>query len=57
MLDGNAMFGNTYDRLVDGVVTTFEWYEMYLPNAHALYEGNGGNDGWAGETSFCKVKK
>jgi len=47
MLDGNAMFGNT-----DGKGR--EWYEMYLPEAHAIYEGNGGDGGWAGEASFAR---
>ena len=34
-----------------------EWYEQYLPEAHALYEANGGDDGWAGEASFAKRVK
>lgn len=47
MLDGNAFFGN------EGSAGA-EWYEQYLPEAHALYEGNGGDSGWAGEASFAK---
>lgn len=47
MLDGNAFF--TVD-IGDGT----SWYEQYLPEAHALYEGNGGDNGWAGEASFAK---
>lgn len=50
MLDGNAFFGNSFER--DGKI--IEWYEMYLPNAAALYNGNGGDDGWAGESSINK---
>jgi len=47
MLDGNAFFGND---LSEGV----EWYEQYLPEASAVYEGNGGDEGWAGMVSFVK---
>lgn len=49
MLDGNAFFGNTFP---DKDQTLREWYEMYLVEAHALYEGHGGDTGWAGEASF-----
>lgn len=45
MLDGNAFFTN---KLHNGS----EWYEQYLPEAHALYEANGGDDGWAGKSSI-----
>lgn len=47
MLDGNAFFGvdDSDDR---------EWYEQYLPEAHALYEANGGDRGWAGRASFVQ---
>ena len=50
MLDRNAFFGNTYkDR--NGVER--EWYEMYLPEAHALYSSGGGfSDGWHSESSI-----
>ena len=48
MLDGNAFFGNEAHAGA-------EWYEQYLPEAHALYEGNGGDKGWAGEASFAKA--
>ena len=47
MLDGNAFFGTD---MGDGR----EWWEQYLPEAHALYEANGGDDGWAGEASFAR---
>jgi len=47
MLAGNAFFGTD---LGNGR----EWYESYLPEAHAIYEGNGGDGGWAGEASFAK---
>lgn len=45
MLDQNAFFGmkTTGDR---------EWYEAYLGEAHALWEGNGGDTGWAGASSM-----
>lgn len=45
MLDGNAFFGMTGPQ---------EHYESYLPEASALYEANGGDDGWAGMASFAK---
>jgi hypothetical protein len=51
MLSGNAFFGNTYP---DREGKDRQWYEMYLPQAHALYEANGGDAGWAGESSFAK---
>lgn len=47
MLDGNAFFGANSGA-------EQEWYEQYLPEAHALYESNGGDNGWAGEASFSK---
>lgn len=47
MLDGNAFF------TVEGLGGR-DWYETYLPEAHALYESNGGDNGWAGEASFAK---
>ena len=43
MMDGNAFFG-----MGDG-----EWSDPYLPEAHALYEMNGGDNGWAGKASFA----
>lgn len=46
MLDGNAFFSMQAGH--------GEWYEQYLPEAHALYESNGGDGGWAGEASFAK---
>lgn len=51
MLSGNAFFGNTFE---DRLGREREWYEMYLPEASALYEANGGDGGWAGEASFAK---
>ncbi len=47
MLDGNAFFG-----LGD---SGHYWSDQYLPEAHALYEGNGGDTGWAGEASFARA--
>jgi hypothetical protein len=47
MLDGNAFFGSDIGE-------GREWYESYLPEAHAVYESNGGDTGWAGEASFAK---
>lgn len=48
MLDSNAFFGMiTHDQ--------FEVYEQYLPEAHAIYEANGGDTGWASEASFIKL--
>lgn len=41
MLDGNAFFGMTNN-----------WALQYLPEAAALYEMNGGDNGWAGRASF-----
>lgn len=49
MLDGNAFFGTSVGE--DGK----EWFEMYLGEAHAIYESNGGDGGWAGEASFAKA--
>lgn len=46
MLSGNAFFGMAHDGR--------EHYEGYLPEAHALYEANGGDEGWAGAASFAK---
>jgi hypothetical protein len=45
MLDGNAFFGY---MAADGS----EWYEQYLPEAWAVFQNNGGMEGWAGEASF-----
>lgn len=49
MLDGNAFFGNTVPDK-DGIER--EWYEQYLPEAYALFQNNGGDNGWASESSF-----
>lgn len=46
MLDGNAFFSMSHEGS--------EHYECYLPEAHALYEANGGDTGWAGLASFAK---
>lgn len=40
MLEGNAFF-NQGDQF---------WYRQYLPEAHALWEANGGDAGWAGQS-------
>ncbi len=45
MLAGNAFFSAD---LGDGRL----WWEQYLPEAHALYEANGGDTGWASGASF-----
>jgi len=34
-----------------------EWYEQYLPEAAAIFYGNGGPTGWAGEASWIKELK
>jgi len=47
MLDGNAFF-----TMGDG---EHWWADQYLPEASALYEANGGDNGWAGEASFAKA--
>lgn len=40
MLEGNAFFSHD-DHM---------WYRQYLPEAHALWEANGGDSGWAGRS-------
>lgn len=45
MLAGNAFFDMSSPR---------EHYEYYLPEAAALYEANGGDEGWAGLASFAR---
>jgi hypothetical protein len=52
MLSGNAFFGNTF---TDSTGREREWFEMYVPEADALYQANGGDTGWAGESSFLKT--
>lgn len=42
MMDGNAFF------------TMPEIAESYLPEAHAIYESNGGDSGWAAECSWVR---
>lgn len=49
MMDGNAFFGAETDDNGDDT-----WYYAYLPYAAALYANNGGDDGWAGESSINK---
>jgi hypothetical protein len=46
MLDGNAFFGMGPDE--------HYWADQYLPEASAVYDGNGGDNGWASEASFVK---
>jgi hypothetical protein len=46
MMDSNAFFTMSSGGK--------EHYEYYLPEAHAIYEGNGGDNGWAGESSIRK---
>jgi len=48
MLDENAFFG------LSGTRRHSDWYEQYLPEAAALYEGNGGDTRAAGLASFIK---
>ena len=50
MMDGNAFFGNEGGE-------GEEWYEMYLPEADAIFQANGGLKGWAGEASFAKEQE
>ena len=45
LLDGNAFFT---------VGAENEWASYYLPEADAIYQANGGDNGWAGEASFAK---
>lgn len=47
LLDGNAFFGSTTS---DGGC----WYEQYLPEAHALFESNGGISGAAGGCGWIR---
>lgn len=47
MLDGNAFFSRSCGE--DDI-----HYENYLPEAHAVYESNGGDTGWASEASFAR---
>ena len=52
MLDGNAFFGTSYvDR--DGMER--EWWEQYVPEAEAIFDGNnaGHGGGWASRASFA----
>ena len=49
LLDGNAFFGMSVDD--NGEDT---WYEQYLPEAWAVYQGTGGGNGWASEVSWIK---
>lgn len=53
MLDGNAFF---VTRGVDGgIQEDHQSWRQYLPEAHALYEANGGDGGWAQHASFAKA--
>jgi len=45
LLDGNAFFTLGAED---------EWASYYLPEADAIYQANGGDNGWAGEASFAK---
>lgn len=50
MLDGNAFFGACKsDDTEDDT-----WFRMYLPEADAIYQANGGDKGWAGLASFIR---
>lgn len=46
MLDGNAFF-----TMGD---SQHHWADQYLGEAHALYELNDGDNGWAGKASFAR---
>lgn len=50
MLDGNAFFtmGTSYDE---------EWAAQYLPEADALYQANGGDNGWAGTARLANISE
>jgi len=50
MLQGNAFFG--FDA-----IDNREWYEQWLPEAAAIFYGNGGSTGRAGEASWMKDLK
>jgi len=45
MMDGNAFF--SHDGFADS----------YLPEAHAIYESNGGDTGWACECSWVRERR
>lgn len=47
MLDGNAFF-SMHGEDDHGHA------DQYLPEAYALYQSNGGDDGWAGRASFVR---
>ena len=47
MLDGNAFFPHD----------NYTWYEQYLPEAHALFERNGGIEGWAGTSHLARIAR
>jgi hypothetical protein len=47
MLRGNGFFGT---KLPDGK----DWYEQWLPDAAAIFYGNGGKAGWPSETSWMR---
>lgn len=49
MMDGNAFFGTTKDDAGDDT-----WFRCYLPEAKAIFDANGGLDGWAGTASFVR---
>ena len=49
LLDGNAFFGMSLDESGED-----NWYEQYLPEAWAIYSANGGDTGWASQTSWMK---
>ena len=44
MLDGNAFFQ-----------PDLSWYEQYLPEADALFQSNGGMNGWAGTSHIARM--
>lgn len=48
----NAFLGDTF---TDRTGKERSWFEMYLPQAFALYEANGGDAGWAGEACFGPI--
>ena len=49
LLDSNAFFGISLDDNSDDT-----WYEQYLPEAYRIFNANGGEAGWAGQTSWMK---
>jgi len=52
IMDGNAFFGMTRNDMGEDT-----WYEQYLPEAWAIYKGQGKDGGWIQETSWAKDRQ